>query len=270
MNYSLTDPDRVTRVEVTMPVTGSEAGAQVLDWRRAPGEAVSVDEPLCVVSVNGVTAEIDSPASGVLRTVVVAPGQRATAGATLALIDVGVAEPEPENGSTPPATPEPEPEPVGEPEPELEAEPEPEPLPGPEPELDPQPDRPTVDPESVLAEAERLLGAREEKAGAEVETAIEPEAEVEPEPEIELAPEPEPDPEPEPEPEPDPVPIALTRDAPRAAPGPVEYDRFLSPAVRRLAAEHGLDPEAVEGTGRGGRVTLADMRNALEAAGAEA
>ena len=38
-----------------------------------------------------------------------------------------------------------------------------------------------------------------------------------------------------------------------------------SPAVRRLAEEHDLDPASVDGTGKGGRVTKKDMLDALEA-----
>lgn len=34
---------------------------------------------------------------------------------------------------------------------------------------------------------------------------------------------------------------------------------FLSPIVRRLAREHGIDPSRVRGTGRGGRITREDM-----------
>jgi 2-oxoglutarate dehydrogenase E2 component (dihydrolipoamide succinyltransferase) len=37
----------------------------------------------------------------------------------------------------------------------------------------------------------------------------------------------------------------------------------VSPAVRRLAAETGLDPAALEGTGKGGRVTKGDILQAL-------
>ncbi|MCC5808185.1 MAG: 2-oxoglutarate dehydrogenase complex dihydrolipoyllysine-residue succinyltransferase [Opitutales bacterium] len=39
----------------------------------------------------------------------------------------------------------------------------------------------------------------------------------------------------------------------------------LSPAVRRLAEESGVDPADVKGTGKGGRVTKGDMLNAIEA-----
>jgi 2-oxoglutarate dehydrogenase E2 component (dihydrolipoamide succinyltransferase) len=47
--------------------------------------------------------------------------------------------------------------------------------------------------------------------------------------------------------------------------------RFVSPVVARIAAEHGVDPTQVEGTGRGGRVTKKDMLAYVESdAGAPA
>ncbi len=39
--------------------------------------------------------------------------------------------------------------------------------------------------------------------------------------------------------------------------------RPLSPAVRRLLAEHSLDPASVRGTGEGGRITVADVMRAV-------
>jgi 2-oxoglutarate dehydrogenase E2 component (dihydrolipoamide succinyltransferase) len=46
--------------------------------------------------------------------------------------------------------------------------------------------------------------------------------------------------------------------------------RQLSPAVRRLLAEHSLDPASVRGTGEGGRITVADvMRQAADGSGAD-
>ena len=45
-----------------------------------------------------------------------------------------------------------------------------------------------------------------------------------------------------------------TAPARAAAPG-----KLLSPVVRRLIAEHGLDPTEIEGTGAGGRITRADV-----------
>jgi 2-oxoglutarate dehydrogenase E2 component (dihydrolipoamide succinyltransferase) len=41
--------------------------------------------------------------------------------------------------------------------------------------------------------------------------------------------------------------------------------RAWSPAVRRLLAEHALDPAAVHGTGEGGRITVADVMRAISA-----
>lgn len=42
--------------------------------------------------------------------------------------------------------------------------------------------------------------------------------------------------------------------------------RALSPAVRRLLADHGLAPEAVRGTGDAGRITVADVMREVSAA----
>src|SRR5688572_8527065 len=56
--------------------------------------------------------------------------------------------------------------------------------------------------------------------------------------------------------------------APTPAPGPSVPERqgasgngrtFVSPVVARIASEHGVDPNAVQGTGTGGRVTKKDI-----------
>jgi 2-oxoglutarate dehydrogenase E2 component (dihydrolipoamide succinyltransferase) len=54
--------------------------------------------------------------------------------------------------------------------------------------------------------------------------------------------------------------------SPQEAPRP--QDMPLAPSVRRIAAESGLDPSAVAGSGRDGRVTKADMLAAIERAAA--
>jgi 2-oxoglutarate dehydrogenase E2 component (dihydrolipoamide succinyltransferase) len=86
------------------------------------------------------------------------------------------------------------------------------------------------------------------------------------------APEPEP-PEPEPPaPEPEP-PVAVTPPAgasadepapPAAAGGDTRSARLLSPVVRRLVNEHGLDPDSIPGTGVGGRVTREDVLDHID------
>jgi 2-oxoglutarate dehydrogenase E2 component (dihydrolipoamide succinyltransferase) len=52
---------------------------------------------------------------------------------------------------------------------------------------------------------------------------------------------------------------------PVAAPSKVDGSLRLSPVVRKLAAEHGVDPTQVPGTGRDGRVTREDMLAVIEA-----
>ncbi len=89
---------------------------------------------------------------------------------------------------------------------------------------------------------------------------------VEPEPEPEPEPEGEPEPvaaQPEPEPEPEPTPAA-----PVAGNGKSEPHTFISPVVARIAAEHGVDPSSVPGTGRDGRVTKKDILAFVESAAA--
>jgi 2-oxoglutarate dehydrogenase E2 component (dihydrolipoamide succinyltransferase) len=55
------------------------------------------------------------------------------------------------------------------------------------------------------------------------------------------------------EPAPEPVPVAAGDGA-----------RLLSPVVRRLVAEHGLQPDDIQATGAGGRITREDVLNHLD------
>ncbi len=71
---------------------------------------------------------------------------------------------------------------------------------------------------------------------------------------------------PEPAPEPEPVAAPAAEAQPAAEPEPrvavqqpTGNGKFVSPVVARIAAEHGIDPSQVPGTGRGGRVTKQDM-----------
>ena len=72
-----------------------------------------------------------------------------------------------------------------------------------------------------------------------------------------LAPTPPPDPAPAPEPEPEPSASGGER-APSTGEG-----ILLSPVVRRLIAENGLDPSQISGTGKGGRITRSDVESYL-------
>jgi 2-oxoglutarate dehydrogenase E2 component (dihydrolipoamide succinyltransferase) len=63
----------------------------------------------------------------------------------------------------------------------------------------------------------------------------------------------------EPEPEPEPAPVVVAAAEPESVSGPV------SPLVRRMAREHGIDLRLVKGSGAGGRVTKQDVEAYLAA-----
>ncbi len=59
--------------------------------------------------------------------------------------------------------------------------------------------------------------------------------------------------------------LAITGDAPMVAPSPSQASAgALSPSVRRAVRQHGIDPAGIAGSGRGGRVTRADVDRAIE------
>src|ERR1700729_573319 len=130
-------------VSVVMPQLGeSVPEGTVTRWLKKEGEHVTADEPLLEVSTDKVDTEIPSPATGVLRGIVVDEDETVAVGAELAVIEEAGAEagggggpppaaagplaaaPAPRETAAPPAPPkapqalEPKPEP--EPEPELE------------------------------------------------------------------------------------------------------------------------------------------------------
>ena len=75
---------------VTMPALGeSVTEGTVTRWLKKEGESVAVDEPLLEVSTDKVDTEIPSPAAGVLQKIVVGPDQTVPVGAELAIIETG-------------------------------------------------------------------------------------------------------------------------------------------------------------------------------------
>jgi len=103
-------------------------------------------------------------------------------------------------------------------------------------------------------------------AGTEVAAPAAPAAAPEPppaEPEP-VAAAPEPPPAPAVAPEPPPAPVLLPEPAPVVAVSG-NGRAFVSPVVARIAAEHGIDPAQVPGTGQGGRVTKKDILAFVEA-----
>ncbi|MGQ0617161.1 MAG: dihydrolipoamide acetyltransferase family protein [Acidimicrobiia bacterium] len=133
---------------------------------------------------------------------------------------------------------------------------------------------------AVIGDAPAGGGAGAEPAAAEAEP-VAAEAEpaapgpAQPEPAAESRPAPA---EPAPEGVPSPAPAAAVE--PTAPPGPPPAPpapgpspatpgagKLLSPVVRRLVAEHGLDTDRIQGTGAGGRITRNDVLAVIEAGG---
>ena len=111
--------------------------------------------------------------------------------------------------------------------------------------------------------------------GAAAAPAPAPESAPAPAPAPEPAPAPAPAPEPEPAPAPTPEAAPTPAPAPAATPAPAVSERtpaandsrLLSPVVRRLVNEHGIDSSALVGTGPGGRVTREDVLDHLDKVG---
>ena len=79
---------------VTMPALGeSVTEGTVTRWLKQEGESVAVDEPLLEVSTDKVDTEIPSPVAGVIQKIVVAVDATVPVGAELAIIADGAAAP---------------------------------------------------------------------------------------------------------------------------------------------------------------------------------
>ncbi|CAB5239023.1 unannotated protein [freshwater metagenome] len=79
---------------VTMPALGeSVSEGTVTRWLKAEGDHVAVDEPLLEVSTDKVDTEIPSPVAGILQKIIVSIDQTVPVGAELAVIEDGASAP---------------------------------------------------------------------------------------------------------------------------------------------------------------------------------
>ncbi|HWM21006.1 MAG TPA: dihydrolipoamide acetyltransferase family protein [Ilumatobacteraceae bacterium] len=219
--------------DVTLPQLGETVTeGTITQWFKQVGDAVAADEPLFEVSTDKVDTEVPSPIAGVVTEIRVAEGETVDVGTVIAVIgDQGAAP----DGAAPAA-----PAPEAAPAPAAEA-------------------APAKDAEAAPAEAPAPA------AEAAPAPAPAPAAEAAPAPPPEAAPAPAPAPPAEQQlTEPPPAPAA---DA--AQPAPAD-GRLLSPVVRRLVNEHGIDPGAITGTGPGGRITREDVLDYIDANGSRA
>jgi len=224
-------------VSVSMPQLGeSVTEGTVTRWLKKEGERVEADEPLLEVSTDKVDTEIPSPASGILRSIAVDEDETVAVGAQLAVIE----ESSDSNGGAAPEAPAaPAPatsDPYAAPAPSAPAAPAPAAQPyqpaapayqAPAPAYQP-PAPPAYNPPAPApAPVAPVAPAAEpyEPAGQE-------QAEEYPQPTL----------------------LPTGGDAP-----------YVTPLVRKLAAEHAVSLEQVSGTGVGGRIRKQDVIEAARA-----
>jgi 2-oxoglutarate dehydrogenase E2 component (dihydrolipoamide succinyltransferase) len=217
--------------EVTMPALGeSVTEGTVTTWLKKVGDAVAIDEPLLEVSTDKVDSEVPAPASGYLAEIRVPEDETVEVGTVVAVIT----ESAPTGAPSPaPAAPAPEPAPV--------------PVPAPA--------------------ASAVHAPAHAAPPAPVHAAPAPPAPVRavPAPPAPAAPA-------QPPAAPRPAHPALTGVAAGGTPvaGPTQVfgtgTGYVTPIVRKLARELGVDLAGVTGTGIGGRVRREDVEAAAAAA----
>jgi len=276
---------------VNLPALGeSVTEGTVTRWLKNVGDRVEVDEPLVEVSTDKVDTEIPSPIAGVIEEILVAEDETVEVGAPLVRIGSGEAAPEaaPEAPAEAPAAEAPaapaeapaaEPaEPAAPAAPAAEAPAAPAEPAAPAVQTAPSTEAPAPAEEAPAAPAAAAPAAPAENTGY---AAPAPEAEAAPAPAAEAPAAPAPA-APAPAAE---APAAPAAPAPAAAPAPTEAPAapaaapaaaaalsanagYVTPLVRKLANERGVDLSSIEGTGVGGRIRKQDILAAGSAASA--
>ncbi|RFS85465.1 2-oxoglutarate dehydrogenase, E2 component, dihydrolipoamide succinyltransferase [Actinomadura spongiicola] len=217
-------------VSVTMPQLGeSVTEGTVTRWLKKEGERVETDEPLLEVSTDKVDTEIPSPASGVLTSITVAEDETVEVGAELAVIgDEGDA---PSGGGAP-----------------AEQQEEAPAAPQAQAEQPPAAQQQGPPPASWPPPAQEQPPAPPSPAPAPQQQAPQQQAPQQPS-------------------APEPAPAAQQQPAaPERAEAPSGDGPYVTPLVRKLAAEHNVDLGTVKGTGVGGRIRKQDVLEAARAA----
>jgi pyruvate dehydrogenase E2 component (dihydrolipoamide acetyltransferase) len=259
---------------VNLPALGeSVTEGTVTRWLKQVGDRVEVDEPLLEVSTDKVDTEIPSPVAGVIEAILVAEDETVEVGTALVTIGSGEAPAEPEA----PAAEEPAAE-------ESAAAPEAE-APAEEPTEVPSVDAPAPAedaPAEAPAPAEDTDQAPAEESPAEAPAAETP-AEAQPPAEAPATPAAEAPAAPAAAPEaPAAAPAASTEQEAPVAAGTTATNAvepaaaltanagYVTPIVRKLANDRGIDLSTISGTGVGGRIRKQDVLAATPAAPAAA
>ncbi|WP_299057273.1 2-oxoglutarate dehydrogenase, E2 component, dihydrolipoamide succinyltransferase [uncultured Nocardioides sp.] len=226
---------------VTLPALGeSVTEGTVTRWLKSVGDEVAVDEPLLEVSTDKVDTEIPSPVAGTLLEIKVEEDETVEVGAELALVGSG-------EGGT--ATPEAQPKDEGEAEKKAQQE---------EEIAEEKGELPAGDetPESDKGSAAPAASDDHSDEGAAAETnAEEPAAEKAPAPTKESA-----------------APAASSTTSGSSDSGSSskpsgsgDGGSYVTPLVRKLAAQHDVDLSSLTGSGVGGRIRKQDVLDAAKA-----
>ncbi len=230
---------------VSLPALGeSVTEGTVTRWLKNVGDRVEVDEPLLEVSTDKVDTEIPSPVAGVIEKILVQEDETVEVGTALVEIGDGSSQGSSDEGSAPEAE-----APAAEPAPAEEA---PAPV-----EEQPVPEAPSTEQpadEAATAPAEDAPEAEDEKGNA-YGAAAQPAAPNAPSAPTEA-----------------PAPVsaasapAASAPAEQSAPaGDGSNSGYVTPLVRRLAQQEGVDLSTVSGTGVGGRIRKEDVLEAAKA-----
>jgi pyruvate dehydrogenase E2 component (dihydrolipoamide acetyltransferase) len=219
---------------VTMPALGeSVTEGTVTRWLKQVGEPIEADEPLLEVSTDKVDTEIPSPVAGTVLEIKVGEDETAQVGAELAIIGAA--------GDAPADNPAPSPAPSA---PAQSAPAPPAPAQsGPAPAAQAEAEAPRVE---TAPAPDVAPGSSYGSPAPETETAPEPaKAEAAAQP---------------------PAPTQATAPAAETVQANGSGDAgYVTPLVRKLAADKGVDLSAITGTGVGGRIRKQDVMEAAAA-----
>ncbi|KQV07987.1 2-oxoglutarate dehydrogenase, E2 component, dihydrolipoamide succinyltransferase [Leifsonia sp. Root112D2] len=235
---------------VSLPALGeSVTEGTVTRWLKNVGDRVEVDEPLLEVSTDKVDTEIPSPIAGVVEEILVQEDETVEVGAILAKIGDGSAqggEPEAPAAEAAPAEPAPA---EAAPAADVAAPAEPETAPA----AETAPEAPSTE---VAEEAEAPAAAAPVVPPAPASPEPAPAAEQQPAAPVAPAPVAAPPAAPAPAATPE------SAEEPARAPSHSSGAGYVTPIVRKLANEQGVDLSTVTGTGVGGRIRKEDILSA--------
>ncbi|MGF9756534.1 2-oxoglutarate dehydrogenase, E2 component, dihydrolipoamide succinyltransferase [Microvirga sp. 0TCS3.31] len=231
---------------VTLPALGeSVTEGTVTRWLKQVGDEVAVDEPLLEVSTDKVDTEIPSPVAGTLLEIKAEEDETVEVGAELAIIGSGDAG---SGGSSEPQSAE------AQPKDEANAEKK-------------------AEQEQQIAEEKGELPAGDETPESDKQDSPAAEDEQQDKQEVEPEAKGEAPYAPAPQGEPEPQRTDAAAQAPSSSGGSAgsseggrDQSAYVTPLVRKMADQHGIDLGSVQGTGVGGRIRKQDVLDAAAAA----